>query len=226
MSILITGASSGIGFCLAEEFIKKNQEVIGVSRRKTLDEAAYTHYSVDLKRNESSKFKEIAKNHVDLETIVLNAGYGVFKELEQFSDSEIVEMMNVNLVNQIILLKYLLPVLKKNGKGKIIIIGSEAGLNGAKKSTIYSATKFALQGFAESLRAECAKSNILVTIINPGMVKTNFHDELSFAPGEKPENHINTAQITEIVNLILSLDYNVNIDEINLSPRSKVVKFK
>ncbi len=223
MKTLITGSSKGIGLEITECLLSKNQFVVGLSRENNLENKNFIHYQYDFSKNKSiDKIKEISKCHNDINTIIINAGYGVFKELEQFSDQEIVDLFNVNFVQQVILLKHLLPSLKKQKNAKIILIGSEAGLSGAKKSTIYSASKFALNGFAQSLRKEC--KNINVTIINTGMVNSNFYDNLSFTHGSDEHNYIKKLDIVRIVDLILALGDNLNLDEINLSPMKKVIK--
>ena len=222
MKIFITGASKGIGKELALDFLEQGDEVVGLSRSLNIEHKNYFHYESDLKKLDSGIYKEIAKEQQDLDVIIINAGYGVFKELEQFSDIELVELMNVNFINQAILLKYLLPNLKKNKKGKIIFIGSEAALQGAKKGSIYAASKFALRGFAQSLRAECNVQNITVSLINPAMVKSDFYDELSFRHGERKENYIEVSEVVEAVNFVLG--GNSNVDEINITALSKVVR--
>ena len=66
----------------------------------------------------------------------------------------------------------------------MVLIGSEAALAGGARGAVYSATKFALRGFCQSLRQESAAAGIRVTLINPGMVRTDFFDQLDFEPGE------------------------------------------
>ena len=76
----------------------------------------------------------------------------------------------------------LIPLMKKQKKGKIIFIGSDSALQGGKQGSIYSVAKFGLRGFSQALRDECAKSKVHISIVNPGMVRTDFFDELSFSP--------------------------------------------
>ena len=70
------------------------------------------------------------------------------------------------------------PKLKRNGNSRVIYMGSEAALRGAKRGSLYCAAKFGLRGFAQSLRQECASSGVHVSIINPGMVNTPWFDRL------------------------------------------------
>ncbi len=226
MKILITGTSSGIGQNLAEDLLQQGQNIVGISRNTVEFTGNYQHYNLDLKDLSEQHLKILAKEQADLDVLILNAGYGEFKELEQFSREQIFAMFQVNILSNILLVKELLPKLRNRKNAKIIFIGSEAAKRGAKKGTIYAATKFALQGFAESLRQEVASSNLAVTIINPGMVKTKFYEKLFFAPGKSVENSIKAADLSKIINLTIALENNLVLDEINLSPMKKNIFFK
>lgn len=229
MKILITGSSGGIGKNIRDNFLKDKNTVIGLAR----DHRGFTHknyisYDIDLSKITHIKaiYGNIAKTHQDIDVVIINAGLGDFKELEQFSDEQVLNLFNVNVVSQILLVKSLIPNLKKQKNKKIIFIGSEAALDGANKGTIYCSTKFALRGFAQSLRKECNKSNVAVTIINPGMVKTDFYENQNFTHGDMMENYILPDNISDLVKLISTSNNNFDIDEINLSPMKKVVRQK
>jgi short-subunit dehydrogenase len=98
--------------------------------------------------------------------------------------------MNLNFVSQSFLAKEFLPALKRKALADLIFIGSEAALAGSRKGSIYCASKFALRGFSQSLRDECAKSSVRVSLINPGMVKTDFFQSLTFEPGEENSSRL------------------------------------
>ncbi|MCK5307276.1 MAG: SDR family oxidoreductase, partial [Zetaproteobacteria bacterium] len=117
----------------------------------------------------------------------------------------------------------LLPGMKQRKSGTLIFMGSETALDGAKRGTVYSASKFGLRGLAQSLRLECATSGVRVGIINPGMVKTEFFDQLDFQPGVDPDNYILPEDVAEAVLLVLEARYGTVFDEINLSPQKKVI---
>jgi NADP-dependent 3-hydroxy acid dehydrogenase YdfG len=82
-----------------------------------------------------------------------------------------------------------------------------------------------LRGFSQSIREESADRNIGVSIVNPGMVRTNFFDDLSFKPGPNPDNAIEAEDVADAVLSIFSMRRGTVIDEINLSPLKKVVNF-
>ena len=97
---------------------------------------------------------------------------------------------------------------------------------GTKNGNLYCTTKFGLRGFSESLSKDVTGKNIRVSIINPGMVRTNFFENLNFQPGNDEENAINIKDISSTVVYILTLTRNTIVDEINLSPSKKKIKFK
>ena len=125
-----------------------------------------------------------------------------------------------------VITKLLLPHFKRNKIGDIIFIGSEAGLLGAKNGSLYCTAKFGLRGFSEALSKDVANKNIRVSIINPGMIRTNFFENLNFKPGDDEKNAINIKDVSSTVAYILDLSRNTIVDEINLSPLKKAIKFK
>ena len=119
-----------------------------------------------------------------------------------------------------------MPVIKTNGGGDVVLMGSEAALSGGRYGAVYSATKFAVRGFAQALRHECAAANVRVTIVNPGMVRTQFFDSLEFEPGPDPDNYIEPEDVARAVSGALLAPRGTVVDEINLSPLKRVVRRK
>ena len=158
--------------------------------------------------------------------LVCNAGFGDFRHLENFSYKQIQEFLNVNLVAHIVLCRHMVSGMKKLGQGDIVIVGSEAALIGKRKATLYSAAKFGMRGFAQSLRDEVGSSGLRVCLINPGMVRSAFFNDLDFEPGDSPENAIEPEDIAKVIVETVGSRRGTVIDEINLSPASKVIHFK
>lgn len=226
---LITGASSGIGLGICQALLSLNEvEIINVSRRKCpLDDARIYNESIDLGESQylEQQFKSLTEKYSQLHALILCAGQGTFRNLEEFSHQDMQQLMQVNFLSHALLLKTCLPQLKKRKAGKIIIMGSESALQGGKQGSIYCASKFALRGMALALRKECAKSNIHISLINPGMVDSPFFTDKHFKPGQAVENSISINDIAELVLTILRMQGGSNIDEINLSPLKKVIDF-
>jgi NADP-dependent 3-hydroxy acid dehydrogenase YdfG len=228
--LLISGATHGIGNAISGYLLEQGSEVVGIGRDFSSwpNQSDHFHKVIfdlsDLDRLPDC-LNEIVRAHPDLDGVILNAGYGQFGSLEQFSYQQIRRMIDVNLTQHIFIARTMVPQLKKLGRGDIIIIGSESALSGGKKGALYSACKFALRGFAQSLRAECSTSGARVCLINPGMVDSDFFNELDFKPGDSPENHLRVKDIAEVVHWVLNAHPGTVFDEINLNPLKRVIQF-
>lgn len=230
-TVLITGASSGIGAAIAHRLLREGCRVIGLARDfsqfKTSD-GAFQPIEIDLADLKAlpGKLKALEKKFPSIDVGILCAGRGQFGSLEEFSYAQISALMELNFTSQAYVVRALLPLLKRRKRGDLIFIGSEAALKGSRKGALYCASKFALRGFAQALREECAGSGVRVSIIHPGMVKTAFFDALNFEPGEGESHSIPAEDIAEIAALLLRLRQGTVIDEIHCTPLTKVIHFK
>ncbi len=230
-TILITGASSGIGRSVARRLLVQGHQVIGISRdcsQFTTADTNFSSFEMDLSDLGTlpEKLRKLEKTFPNLDTVIFSAGYGRFGSLEEFSYAQIQSLIETNLTSQMFLTKALLPGLKSKAKGDLIFIGSESAVKGSRKGAVYCAAKFALRGFTQALREECAQKHIRVSLINPGMVKTPFFSELSFYPGEDETNYLLPEDVADAIAYILDANPSIVIDEINLNPLNKVVRFK
>ncbi len=215
---LVTGASSGIGLATAHVLIEKGFSVEGMARNfQSVGDIQMTQTVIDL--SELDALAERLKSYANApDVIVLNAGFGQFGGLEQFSHQQIKTLVNTNLVSNLFVLKHFLPKMKTQGGGDVILVGSESGLAGAKAGAVYCATKFAIRGLAQSLRADCANANIRVILVNPGPVQSDFFDELNFAPQAGKEFIIPAESVASAIAHALDQPRDVVVDEINLQP--------
>ena len=229
--VLVTGSSSGIGYEITSNLLDLGAKVIGIARnhdKSNLENKNYIKYSCDVSIHEKLEIllKQILKNHPQINCLISNAGYGNFGPLENYSTLQINKFLSTNLTSHLVITKHLLPHFKRNKMGDIIFIGSEAGLSGAKNGSLYCTAKFGLKGFSEALSKDVVNNNIRVSIINPGMVRTDFFENLNFEPGDSEENAISLKDVSSTVAYILGLSRNTIVDEINLSPSKKAIKFK
>ena len=229
--VLVTGSSSGIGYEITSNLLDLGAQVIGIARnhdKSNLENKNYTTYNCDVSIHDKLEIllKQILKNHPQINCLISNAGYGNFGPLENYSTLQINKFLSTNLTSHLVITKHLLPHFKRNKIGDIIFIGSEAGLKGTKNGSLYCAAKFGLKGFSEALSKDVANNNIRVSIINPGMVRTDFFENLNFEPGDSEENVISVKDISSTVAYILGLHRNTIVDEVNLSPSKKAIKFK
>ena len=229
--VLVTGSSSGIGYEITSKLLDLGAKVIGIARnhdKSNLENKNYITYNCDVSIHDKLEMllKQILKNHPEINCLISNAGYGNFGPLENYSTLQINKFLSTNLTSHLVITKHLLPHFKRNKMGDIIFIGSEAGLSGAKNGSLYCTAKFGLKGFSEALSKDVVNNNIRVSIINPGMVRTDFFENLNFEPGDSEENAISLRDVSSTVAYILGLSRNTIVDEINLSPSKKAIKFK
>ena len=230
-TVLVTGASSGIGRAVAQNLLQQGHTVIGVSRdcrkfTRQMDNFSFVQLDLSQLNDIPQKIRQLQQMFPEIDAVVFSAGMGRFGSVEEFSYSQIEALMTINFTSQVFLTKALLPALKRKASSDLIFIGSEAALKGSRKGAVYCASKFALRGFTQALREECGNSNVRVCLINPGMVKTAFFENLTFEPGDHESNAILPEDVAEAVAYVLNSKAQIVIDEINMSPLNKVVKFK
>ncbi len=226
---LVTGASSGIGLACAQRLLADGFHVVGASRRGDVPRLAGQAFTplpidlADLDAIEPALRKALDDRPVDC--LVHAAGAGLFGSIEQFSVAQIDASLRLNLASALVLSRALVPPMRRAGRGQLIFIGSEAALEAGRKGALYSAAKYGLRGFCRALREDCAAAGIRVSLINPGMVRSEFFDRLDFAPGAAAENAIEVDDVAVQVAQIIASRESIVIDEVTLSPRVKSIDF-
>lgn len=233
---LVTGASSGIGLAVVERLLGEGSEVTAIARRSTEpvrfngQNASSRLMGIRCDLANFSKLevamKELMGSSPELDGAVFCHGYGDFGNFEEFSRKRIVSLVNTNLISHMLVTRHLIPHLKRKGSGDLVFIGSESGVRAGRMGAVYSATKYAINGFAESLRAECASSNLRISVINPGAVDSKFFEDLDFCPGGARENYIDPDDISQMVVTILKMPRGTVIDSVTLTPQKRVFRRK
>jgi 3-oxoacyl-[acyl-carrier protein] reductase len=181
--VAITGASSGIGAAAARALAAEGAKVVVGARRADrlkalVDElgGAATAVEMDVRRAEDARALVTAAldAHGRLDTMVANAGIGVYGGIMDQTDEQITEMIETNVTGTVWPIRAAVPALLAGGGGDIIIVSSVAGIRGAGDEAVYAATKFAQVGLAGALDRELREKNIRVTAICPGGVATEF----------------------------------------------------
>lgn len=174
-TVLITGASSGIGLSLATKMYEDGYTVIGLSRNKPAN-ILFKYYECDLTNIKLTKeiSKQIIKNYKKIDILINCAGVGTGGAIEEISDDVLKWVYNVNLFGTVELIKNILPALKLSSNAKIINIGSVAGEITIPYQTSYSMSKSSVQKLTEGLRIELKQFNIDACTILPGDTKTSF----------------------------------------------------
>ena len=230
---IVTGASSGIGLACSDAFLEAGFEVIGFARDFSKTDLAHPNFRkecLDLSRSDEIQeaFPSLLKSLTQpLRILVSNVGIGKLGYLEQLSAADIEKVLATNLLGHILVTKHCLPIMKQHDAcSDIIFIGSESARQGGKEGSVYCASKFGLRGFAQSLRSECAKAGVRVNLINPGAVRSAFFDDLHFEPGPEAEHAILPTDVAAIALGVVNLRAGTVLDEINMSPLTKVWQSK
>src|SRR5436309_2556591 len=179
----ITGVSSGFGRQLTEQILARGDRVIGTVRDTGKVADLVEHYP-DAFRVELLDVTDTAAIHEVLErsfaelgridVIISNAGYGLFGAAEELSDEQVEHIVATNLLGPIQLIRAALPHLRAQGGGRIIQISSYGGQVAFAGNSLYHATKWGIEGFAESVAQEVAPFGIGMTIVEPGGARTEF----------------------------------------------------
>ncbi|GGP56536.1 SDR family oxidoreductase [Saccharothrix coeruleofusca] len=179
----ITGTSSGFGRELTEQLLRRGDRVAATARRPhTLDDLAARHgdqlWRAALDITDTTALREVVDRAFAelgrIDVVVSNAGYGLFGAAEELTDEQIDRQIATNLTASIQLARAATPHLRRQGGGRFVQIASVGGQIAFPAMSLYHATKWGIEGFWESAAAELAPFGIDVTIVEPGVSRTNF----------------------------------------------------
>ena len=181
--ILITGASSGIGKDTAKLFQTKNWKVAATMRSPEKAEdlqhiADIETFRLDVTDTDSIKnaIADVLEKFGRIDAVVNNAGYGLVGAFEAASQEQIEKQFQTNVFGVMNVCREILPYFRKEKRGTIVNVASMGGRITFPLYSLYHATKWAVEGFSESLQFELEQFNIRVKIIEPGPIKTDFYD--------------------------------------------------
>ncbi|KAE8448642.1 hypothetical protein EG329_009067 [Mollisiaceae sp. DMI_Dod_QoI] len=178
---LITGTSSGLGLALAEELLSRGENVIATarsasSRLASLQSAGATILDLDITASETELFAKIQtsiKMYGGIDVLVNNAGTFEWGLIEETRNEEWVRHFETNVLGAIKLTRAILPHFRRRKSGKVVFVGSENGWRGSAGTGAYSVSKFALEGFVETLQRETSHLGIQSIIFEPGEFRTS-----------------------------------------------------
>jgi NAD(P)-dependent dehydrogenase (short-subunit alcohol dehydrogenase family) len=180
---LVTGVSSGFGRELTTQLLDRGDRVLGTVRRPdTVADLAEkypdTFRAELLDVTDTAAVRAVVDRGFDtlgrIDVVVSNAGYGLFGAAEEFSDQQVEQILDTNLLGSIQLIRAALPHLRAQGGGRIVQISSYGGQVAFAGNSMYHATKWGIEGFAEAVAQEVAPFGIGVTIVEPGGARTEF----------------------------------------------------
>lgn len=176
MVILITGITSGFGRAMASQLCTDGHKVYGTYRRDSEQIPGVTYLKADVQDETSlrSAVNTVMDKEGHIDTVISNAGMGIGGPLEFTSIEDAQRQMDVNFMGMVRLLNLVVPIMRRQHHGHIICISSIGGLMGLPYQGMYSASKFAIEGYCEALRLELRRFGIHVTVINPGDFFTGF----------------------------------------------------
>ncbi|MBF3851480.1 SDR family NAD(P)-dependent oxidoreductase [Burkholderia pseudomallei] len=189
----ITGASRGLGFEVARAALEAGDQVVATARniqqlKDTFKETGPRLLAVNLDVTESYSIQTAVDQAIlqygRIDVLVNNAGYGQLGAFEENSIKAIERQFATNLFGVFAVTRAILPIMRAQRSGHIVTTSSIAGIIGFDGASIYCATKFALEGWSESLSIELARFGINTTIIEPGYFRTDFLDQSSVSYGD------------------------------------------
>lgn len=175
--ILITGASAGIGRACAELLDQRGWTVVGASRRGT-SSGSWLGVTMDVDDDESvaRTVDQVIQQFGRLDTVLACAGWGLAGSAEHTPMAKAKSQLETNFWGVVRTVQAALPIMREHGGGRIVLMSSLGGVIGIPFQSFYSASKFALEGFAEALAYEVEPYGVQVTLVQPGNFKTDFTD--------------------------------------------------
>ena len=217
-TVVITGASKGLGMELAYAFSEKEANCVLCARSDKLDRVvdeinAKSGTAVGIKSDislEETAFKLVEaadSNYSSLDIWINNAGILIYGGIGEIDAEEMQRVFEVNVKGTIYCCREALRYMKKKGRGHILNVISTAGKEGKKNESVYVASKFAITGFTESLRQEAYPSGIRVSAFYPGGMKTQLFEKSR--PDLDTSNFMDTREVAELVVNLANLPGNM-----------------
>ncbi|KAI0143521.1 putative short chain oxidoreductase/dehydrogenase [Xylariaceae sp. FL1272] len=208
---LITGASRGLGYDMSKFALAAGHKVLAVYRSKPSDTTKWdeleklggiwTQLNVSADDTEE-KVKALVAQHGKIDVLINNAGYALSSSIEDVPMDEVQNIFNANLFGTIRTIKGVLPSMREQKSGTIVNVSSSIAFQVVPALGIYSATKWAMEAYTETLQMEVAAFGIRVMIVEPGATYTEFASEAGTAvrvPSSKPYQEGTVQQTADYV---------------------------
>lgn len=187
---VVTGSSTGIGLetslalarngfltCATMRDLKKSVEIENITREENLPIKIF-EMNVDDDGSVNTAITKIVHEYGRIDFLVNNAGYGLFGAMEDFTMDEIKKQFETNVFGVMRVIRNVLPTMRQQKSGLIINVSSMSGLAGLPSQSVYSSTKFAVEGMSEALSYELEPFGIKMILIEPGVINTEFVQDL------------------------------------------------
>ena len=195
MKILITGATGSLGGKLAKAF--KGHDLILHGRDLNKFPIVEGKKIIGDFRDQKV-IEKIIKECQDVDVFINNAALFQYSLLEEVKDNEVVDIINVNVISQIIILKKVVQIFKERGHGTILNMNSAAGIMGNKMEAIYCASKYGMKGFLDSVRYDCIQHGVKVIDVFSGAM----NDGMATHKG-KAEKFIDQTELADLIVILV-----------------------
>lgn len=220
-TVLITGASSGLGYALAQKYIEKGAEVYGIGAHEekmktaatTLNSLRFHPITCDI--SDPVQVAKAVDSIPAVDILVNNAGKICRKPLVDIADDIIRDLVDANLLGHLYVTKYVLPKLYKSSDAHIVNISSTAGLLAKKNHVLYAATKFGIRGMGEALIDELIGTNIHVMNVYPaGFISELYRNE---ATPQAMDGYMDPADLANQIMFALSAPKSMRVEQMVLN---------
>ncbi|MFZ0218810.1 MAG: SDR family oxidoreductase [Candidatus Aquirickettsiella sp.] len=177
-TIIITGGSSGIGAATVALFSESGAKVYILDKKKWVDESPLVHYlECDVAKADQVKsvIESIRQNELKIDYLFCNAGIHLFANIEESSNEEIQKVFATNVLGTIYCLQQILPSMKQQGYGSIVLMASDQAFIAKEQCAIYGASKAAIAQLAKSTALDYAQYGIRVNCVCPGTIDTPMY---------------------------------------------------
>lgn len=199
-TVLITGASSGIGLAAAKYLAEKGYRVFGTTRslekragviselrEKYGDNIEFIAMDVTQEETVQTAVREITQKVGSIDNLVCNAGNGIYGSIEEMPMELVYKQFDTNVFGYLRVLRAVLPAMRERRSGRVVLISSMAGIVAIPFQGHYSASKYAIEGLTQGLRQELRAFGVKVSALRPGDIKTDFNDMTDrYLPEQSP----------------------------------------
>lgn len=235
--VLITGASSGMGAATAVRLARDGARVVLAARREDRlrqvaeqvrqagGEALICITDVTRLADIRAMIARTLETCGRIDVLYNNAGLMRVAPIEQLSHDEIEQMVNVNVLGAVRVLKEVVPILRKQDSGLIINVSSVLGRKTRANAWVYAGTKWAITAINEGLREELVGTKIRVCALQPGVVDTELFDAFAVHPAkwQKITDMVKPQEVAELIAFIVRQPWHFNINEVLFRPTQQIV---
>lgn len=222
---IVTGASRGLGRHLARQLAQRGHRVLACARdaarlQQLVDEGAGDLRAVPLDLSDARqiavRLRAALAGERDLAGVINNAGIGHYKPFAEHSEAELLQILQVNLGAVMQVCHAVLPRLLQQGRGHIVNVGSDLGRRPLANMAAYVASKHGLAGFTHSLLREVKAQGVRVTLVNPGMIDTDFNG--GSEGGSDGVRTLRPAALAALIVQLVEQPDGLLVDEVSVHP--------